>query len=134
MGSDPLTRIDPTGEAWIQVIVTVATACGTAARYIWKWIGSSKPKPGDAGGPGAGKNFPQKIKDQAREESNNTCVFCGGQTARSPGPNRSEIDHAIPKSRGGNNTPKNAQNTCRTCNRSKGAKTTQEYLEHISNN
>jgi 5-methylcytosine-specific restriction endonuclease McrA len=35
----------------------------------------------------------------------------------------------IPKSRGGDNTINNAQNTCRTCNRIKGAKTTEEFLE-----
>jgi len=68
------------------------------------------------------------VKNQAREESNNSCVFCGTKTTSKPGPDRSEIDHAIPKSRGGNNTLDNAQNTCRTCNRTKGAKTTSEYL------
>ncbi|MFC1352011.1 MAG: HNH endonuclease [gamma proteobacterium symbiont of Clathrolucina costata] len=63
-----------------------------------------------------------------REESRDTCVFCGKKTTREPGPNRSEIDHSIPKSRKGNNTIDNAQNTCRTCNRRKGSKTTTEFL------
>jgi RHS repeat-associated protein len=86
------------------------------------------PKAGSAGGEGAKKAFSNKVKDQARKESNDTCVFCGTKTTREPGPTRSEIDHSIPKSKGGNNTIENAQNTCRTCNRSKGAKTTDEFL------
>lgn len=85
-------------------------------------------KAGSAGGKGAGKAFSEKVKKQAREESRDTCVFCGKKTTREPGPNRSEIDHSIPKSRKGNNTIDNAQNTCRTCNRRKGSKTTTEFL------
>jgi len=91
------------------------------------------PKPGSAGGPGAGKNFPEKIKDQARAESGDTCVLCGKDTIRSktPHPDRSNIDHSIPKARGGNNTLDNAQNTCQTCNLDKGTQTTEEYLRAL---
>lgn len=31
-----------------------------------------------------------------------------------------EVDHIIPKSKGGNNIIENAQKTCQHCNRSKG--------------
>ncbi len=88
------------------------------------------PKVGSAGGPGAGKAFSMATQDAARAASGNKCVFCGTNTVRSPTPtpNRSNIDHAIPKSRGGNNTSGNAQNTCQSCNLSKGAKTTEEHL------
>lgn len=97
----------------------------TVSKVVAKGVG---PKAGSAGGEGAKKAFSNKVKDQARKESNDTCVFCGTKTTREPGPTRSEIDHSIPKSRDGNNTIENAQNTCRTCNRSKGAKTTDEFL------
>jgi 5-methylcytosine-specific restriction endonuclease McrA len=80
------------------------------------------------GGPGAGRRFPESVRDAARAESE-TCVFCGVRTTRQPGPTQSNIDHAIPRSRGGSNTLGNAQNTCRTCNLDKGARTTEEYLE-----
>lgn len=90
--------------------------------------GGIVPKIGSSGGNGAGKGFSNKIKAQARSESNGVCVFCGVKTNQVAGPTRSEIDHAIPKSRNGNNGIDNAQNTCRTCNRQKGPKTTEEFL------
>ena len=86
------------------------------------------PKQGVSGGKGAGKGFPNSVKEQAREESQNTCVFCKTKTTKEPGATRSEIDHAIPKSKGGDNSLENAQNTCRTCNRQKGTNTTKEFL------
>ena len=45
---------------------------------------SVEPKVGSAGGDGAKKAFSAKVKDQARKESNDTCVLCGTKTAREP--------------------------------------------------
>lgn len=93
--------------------------------------GAPPPKPGSQGGPGAGKGFPDSVKNAERAASNNSCRFCGVRTntrAKS-NPRKSNIDHAIPKSRGGNNTIRNAQNTCRTCNLRKGKKTTKEFMQ-----
>jgi hypothetical protein len=89
----------------------------------------SGPKAGSAGGPGSGKRFPDSAKDRAEAEANGKCVFCGKDTERTPGPNQRNTDHAVPKSRGGNNTPDNAQNTCRDCNLRKGARTTAEFTD-----
>jgi hypothetical protein len=91
----------------------------------------TSPKPGSRGGPGAGKSFPQSVKDQARSESGNKCVFCGKSTTRESGPTQSNIDHSIPKSQGGNNTIQNAQNTCRTCNLQKGAQTSMQFIKNV---
>jgi 5-methylcytosine-specific restriction endonuclease McrA len=110
---------------------------GTASPSNQDQDKSAQPPPAAGGGPKigsadpakAGNAFPQSVKEQARAESGGKCVFCGTKTGDAPGPTRSEIDHAIPKSRGGDNTINNAQNTCRTCNRTKGAKTTEEFLE-----
>lgn len=72
-------------------------------------------KPGAADGETAGRFFPKSIKDSAREEDpTSTCVYCGRPEAGS------QIDHAIPRSRGGDATLDNAQLTCDWCNRSKG--------------
>jgi hypothetical protein len=109
-----------TAEMGIQMLSGVARAALHAV-----------PKVGSAGGPGAGKEFPRAVQDAARAEAHDACVFCGEATVRSktPTPNRSNIDHAIPKARGGNNTLPNAQNTCQTCNLKKGTMTTEEYLK-----
>lgn len=58
------------------------------------------PKPGSAGGPGAGKRFANSIKDAAEAEANSKCVFCGRDTTRVPGPTQRNTDHAIPMSIG----------------------------------
>jgi RHS repeat-associated protein len=73
-------------------------------------------KTGSAGGPTAGKTFPQSVKDAARAENPTlTCVFCGR-----PGTG-TQVEHAIPRSRGGDATLENAQLACPWCNASKGA-------------
>jgi RHS repeat-associated protein len=86
------------------------------------------PKVGQAGGPGAGRRFSNKVRDEAEVQAQGRCVFCGTKTKRPAGPDQRQTDHAIPKSRGGNNGIDNAQNTCRTCNQSKSAKTTEEFV------
>jgi RHS repeat-associated protein len=73
------------------------------------------PKLGSSGGPGAGARFSESTKAAARAESPN-CVFCKAETTSTRGPLQSNIDHVIARSRGGNNSLANAQNTCRTCN------------------
>lgn len=87
------------------------------------------PKAGTSGGKEAGKRFPQEVKDTAEKEADSKCVFCGQATIREAGPQQRNTDHAVPKSRDGTATLDNAQNTCRTCNLQKGAKTTEEFVE-----
>lgn len=106
-----------------------AAALGTGAGAVYVLMaGEGGPKGGSSGGPGAGKRFSKPVKGAAEESAGGKCVFCGKETTRSPGPQQRNIDHAVPKSRGGNNTLDNAQNTCRTCNLDKGTKTTDEYM------
>ncbi|NVB39642.1 HNH endonuclease [Pseudenhygromyxa sp. WMMC2535] len=91
-----------------------------------------KPKPGQTGGPGAGKRFSEGTKDMAEAQARGRCVFCGRKTQRVRGGTQRNTDHAVPKSRGGNNTLDNAQNTCRDCNLQKRTMTTEEYLKKVS--
>jgi RHS repeat-associated protein len=86
-------------------------------------------KPGSAGGPGAGKRIGPKTADAAEAEAGGKCVYCGVKTTKGPGPTQRNADHAIPRSRGGNNTLLNTENTCRTCNLDKSARTSHEYME-----
>jgi hypothetical protein len=56
------------------------------------------------------------------------CEYCGQTLDRNAGKNNSyEADHRIPRSRGGDSTPVNLAPSCRTCNRSKGAKKPEEW-------
>jgi hypothetical protein len=81
--------------------------------------GKSYPpiKLGSRGGPTAGKPFSDKVQQQAYAENpEGICVYCRMQS------DDLRVDHAIPKSRGGNATLDNAQITCVHCNTSKGAR------------
>lgn len=53
---------------------------------------------------------------------NGVCQYCG-QT-----PDRPDIDHVIPRSRGGSDNPSNLVTACPSCNRSKGARTPDEWF------
>ena len=97
----------------------------------YRFAAGGGPKVGSAGGPGAGKRFAETTKDAAETQAGGQCVFCGRETTRTPGGTQRNTDHAIPKSRSGNNTLDNAQNTCRDCNLDKGTQTTQEYLDRL---
>jgi 5-methylcytosine-specific restriction endonuclease McrA len=65
----------------------------------------------------AGKAFSQAVRQQALEENPSTCVYCRMET------DAPQMDHAIPRTAGGNATIENAQTTCAWCNASKGAST-----------
>lgn len=53
------------------------------------------------------------------------CVCCGELLQ-----NGYEVDHILPLSRGGDNSPSNLQLLTKTCNRKKSNKTMEEYLEN----
>jgi hypothetical protein len=72
-------------------------------------------KAGSAGGDTAGKAFPGSVRQAALDENPGTFVYCRMST------DRPEVDHAIPRARGGNATLDNAQTTCGWCNASMGA-------------
>lgn len=102
-----------------------------AGRRAQAELGFPDVKFGSAGGETAGKKFSDTTRAQAYAESKGKCVFCGSQTTKTPGPLKSNADHSIPRVQGGNATPANAQNTCRTCNLQKGAQTSAQFIEQI---
>lgn len=130
----------------IGAIVPGLTGVGAGIRHLGATAGVARgatslvddlasaatPKLGSAGGPGAGRVFSRGTKN-VELARNDRCVFCSSKTEPRAGkPRSAELDHAIPRSRSGNNTPDNIQTTCRTCNRRKGAKTTEEYLHKLT--
>jgi RHS repeat-associated protein len=73
------------------------------------------------GGPGAGKRFGEGVKEGAYGAAGGKCVYGRKTTRGGKGDDASETDHGRARSKGGNNTPDNANNACRRCNRNKGA-------------
>jgi hypothetical protein len=72
------------------------------------------------------RTFSQADRASALEKAEDTdgvsrCQYCAGK------PNSYEADHTIPHSRGGPSTLENLTPSCRTCNRSKEAKTPDEW-------
>lgn len=62
-----------------------------------------------------------KVRRAVFERDDFTCQYCGERGGRL------ECDHAIPVSRGGSHDPENLKTACRRCNRSKRAKTPEEW-------
>ena len=110
VGSIALMVVPGVGPAVAVARVAVLAHKGVVAAKLG---GAAVRIAGSSGGKGAGAVFSNTIKSIARNKSAN-CQFCG-KAAR-------EVDHVVPRSRGGNNTIKNAQILCRTCNASKGAR------------
>jgi RHS repeat-associated protein len=77
------------------------------------YVRANPYKPGSAGGPGAGKEFPWRVKREILPQiGSEPCVYCGDPAT--------QVDHVIPRSKGGNNTAENEQPICDWCNQSKG--------------
>lgn len=88
----------------------------------------SDGKRGSTGGPGAGKRFPKESPEAKGSKEGVPCVYCGVPTTNTQGlPNSRERDHIDRKSRGGNNSPENERDACRTCNRDKAARNPDEW-------
>ncbi|WP_390588230.1 RHS repeat-associated core domain-containing protein [Erythrobacter sp. MTPC3] len=85
-------------------------------------------KRGSTGGPGSGKRFAPESPETRQANEGVPCRYCGQPTTNSPGRGNSrERDHIDARSRGGNNTPENEGQSCRDCNRSKGARNPDEW-------
>ena len=81
-----------------------------------------------AGSCSTSRTFSRQDRDDAFGRSGGRCEYCGGEMSpRSGSPNSYEADHRTPYSRGGPSTPENLAPSCRTCNRSKGSRTPEEW-------
>lgn len=63
----------------------------------------------------------QKKRQFIFERDSHTCQYCGATNEIL------EVDHVIPKSRGGSNDPDNLKTACWDCNRSKGRRLLSEW-------
>jgi 5-methylcytosine-specific restriction endonuclease McrA len=65
-----------------------------------------------------------EIREYLLEKWQRTCAYCGKKDAPM------EIDHIIPKSRGGSNRVSNLTLACHSCNQSKGKQAISEFLSN----
>lgn len=65
-----------------------------------------------------------EIREYLLEKFNRTCVYCGKKNIPL------EIDHVIPKSRGGSNRVSNLTLACHNCNQIKGNLSIEEFLKN----
>ena len=71
----------------------------------------------------AGKRFRPETPDEKAAAEGAVCVYCGQKTTNKPGlPNSRQRDHGTAKSKGGDGSPSNENNSCATCNNDKRAK------------
>ena len=64
----------------------------------------------------------ENVKMYVRARDKYTCLYCGEIM-----PDRLEVDHIVPRSRGGSNTPSNLVAACHDCNQEKGNQTAEEF-------
>jgi hypothetical protein len=62
-----------------------------------------------------------EVREYLLEKWNRTCAYCGTKNVPL------EVEHIIPKSRGGTNRVSNLTLSCRECNMKKGTKTAEEF-------
>jgi RHS repeat-associated protein len=110
--SSSLEAVSPITESSIKI-----PTIENSAPLVESLDNTPKIKPGSSGGPTAGKPFSANLKQQAFDNDlSRTCVWCGMPNTAT------QVDHAIPKSLGGNATIDNAQLSCPHCNLSRGAR------------
>lgn len=63
--------------------------------------------------------IPWRLRHLIMKRDNFKCVYCGASTATNS-TTTLHIDHIIPRSKGGTNTPENLQTLCQQCNIGKG--------------
>lgn len=73
-----------------------------------------------------GPLYQQKLRSFIFSRSNGKCVYCGAQAE--------EIDHVIPRAKGGTNSVHNLVASCKTCNQMKSNLSLKEFGKKINKN
>jgi hypothetical protein len=69
------------------------------------------------------------IKEYLLEKHNRTCAYCSGVS----GNNILEVEHIVPRSKGGSNSVKNLTLSCKCCNQHKGADSLTDWSNRLGN-
>ena len=84
----------------------------------------------------AGKEYQQgalagyTVKEYLLEKHNRTCVYCGGVSSDPV----LEVEHIVPRSKGGTDSIKNLTLSCKCCNQHKGADILEDWSARLGNN
>ena len=70
------------------------------------------------------------VKEYLLEKHRRTCVYCGGVS----GDNILEVEHIVPKSKGGTDSVKNLTLSCKCCNQHKGADSLEQWSSRLGKN
>lgn len=76
-----------------------------------------------------GTLFGYEVKEYLLQKFGHRCAYCGGES----GDPVLEVEHVVPRSRGGTNRVSNLVIACRTCNRDKGNMRPEEWLDALRN-
>ena len=136
---DRLTMRDGRVEAMVEPVSVrdVKDVYGGAKR-VYRWLkGTDKAKDARKAANGTNAKVSRKPSTQTKRQADKAatdadgrirCQYCGKEVRGEAGsPASKEYDHVMPYSRGGDSSIDNINVSCRTCNRSKGAKTPQEW-------
>jgi len=74
-----------------------------------------------------GTLFGYELREYLLEKFGRQCAYCGGAS----GDEVLNIDHVVPRSRGGSDRVSNLAVVCRTCNEAKGNRMPEEWLEEL---
>lgn len=67
------------------------------------------------------------VKEYLLEKHNRTCVYCGGVSTEPI----LEVDHIVPRSKGGTNRIKNLTLSCKCCNQNKGSDSLEDWSKRL---
>jgi hypothetical protein len=70
------------------------------------------------------------VKEYLLEKHSRTCVYCGGVS----GDNILEVEHIVPKSKGGTDSVKNLTLSCKCCNQHKRADSLEQWSSRLGKN
>jgi len=76
-----------------------------------------------------GTLFSYELREYLLDKYGHNCQYCSGESKDT----RLEIEHKVPKSRGGSNRVDNLTIACRSCNQDKSNLTLEKYLNRLKN-
>ena len=115
-------RVDTT-ISWVQRLSSIAPVQGISVESV-RFDTQKLQNPEISGAEyQQGELLGYEVREYLLEKWGRQCAYCGARNVPL------EIEHLVPKSRGGSNRVSNLTLSCRKCNQKKGSKTAEEFLK-----